>query len=63
MIVVLVVLAVVTAVLAAYAGGVTVLMVEAVRAVKESAKVVEQEAVSSRPGQPGHRRAGGVPQA
>ena len=33
-------------VLAAYAGGVTVLMVEAVRAFKTAAKAVEQEAVA-----------------
>jgi hypothetical protein len=39
-------LAIVVAVLAAYAGGVTVLMIEAVRALKEAATVVEQEAVA-----------------
>jgi predicted lysophospholipase L1 biosynthesis ABC-type transport system permease subunit len=42
----LVVLAVVVGVLAAYAGGVTVLMVEAARALKEGAKVLEQQAVA-----------------
>ncbi len=34
------------AVLAAYAGGVTVLMIEAVRAFKEAARTVEREAVA-----------------